>query len=308
MELSAYFPLSLLENKEFSKETIESLDSIYLGEVYCAKRGNLSLSRKLAEKIKGLEKKVYFSTLVMPTNENSLKYIRRYFRLAEEGIFDALCVNDSGALEIGLKEFPQVKIFAGPYLDIRNPSTAKVYADLGVKRIVLPYDLPFSEIAEISKSVAVEIEILGQGQIPILVSRRCFLMRAKGLKENEPCNFLCKKEYPQGMLISPLDKEKEPLMILGGKVIYSYKNYSLLENLAEVITCGIKSIRIEEWQSFHPEIYQIYRTLLNDGLDKLPENFVRLSEFSPQGLCNGWFFAQEGYRYVAEPLQCHCEA
>lgn len=293
MELTAYMPLLLLK-KAPSFDWIDFFDSIYIGEIFCGQREDVELASLIASKVKKRGKKVYISTSIMPANDDSLEKIHRYFEMAKSGTVDGICVNDAGALEVGLQEFPSVPIYIGSYLGVRSLPTAKVYERMGTQRIALPHDLPLNDVRKICKNVHTSIEIMVHGTLPLLISRRCLLMRAYGIKEHEPCGFLC-ESIKKGMPIAPLDSN-DPIFMLGGRAVYSASVYCLLEHLSTVKDAGIHVIRIEEWNELHPEVYQAYREALNGGyVDRL---LPIVTESASGKLCNGWFFGKEGHLYV----------
>lgn len=270
---------------------IEPVDAIYLGEIYCPKK-ELPLDELviLSRKLKGMGKKVYFSTPVLAVGNGILSRIRDYFQMAKEGIADGVNVNDLGALRIGVREFPKVSLYAGPYLEVRNVTSAKVLTNLGVERFSLPYDLPSDEITRIAKEISVEIFV--QGNIPLLVSRRCFLMRAKGMREDNFCHNMCLNDFKEGMKIAPCGS-KEPLFELKGKVVYSTKEYSLLEHWDQIKEMGMVAILFEENGHLRPDIYQAYRELL-DGKTSYQ------SPVTTRQYVNGFFFGQVGLEYVGK--------
>ena len=285
MELCLHVPHHLLKD---DLKDLEPVDALYLGEVYCpVKEPPINELADLSEKIKARGKRVYLSTPVLPTNSKALSRIRDYFQMAKEGLIDGVSVNDPGALRIGASEYPGVRLYGGPYLEVRNVACAKVLANLGVERFCLPYDLPKEEIKEIVREVKAEIFV--QGKIPLLVSRRCFLMRAKGMAEDSPCHTLCLKE---GMKIAPCGSN-ETLFELKGRVVYSEKEYSLLDHLDQIKELGVAAIRVEENEQLRPEIYQAYRNALNG------KSSYQLSAISYQPV-NGFFFGQAGLECVGK--------
>ena len=293
MELAAYLPPFLLRGLN-KFEFLKPLDSIYTGEIYCdRKHEDMESLLQIVAHIKHEGKKVYISTPVLLSTDEVLKNVYKHFEWAEEGIVDAVLVNDLGALEIGIKEYPTVPIFLGPFIDIRNALCAKVFQNFGAKRIALPYDLPLNDVKEIVKSVDLEVEIQVHGAIPLLVSRRCYLMRAQGIKEGGFCKFLCEK-YKDGMEIATVNSDY-PFLTLGGRVAYSSKDFCLLESIPQIKKSGVKVLRIEEWNSLRPEIYQIYKSVIEG--ENIEGKLLTLEKLSPHGLCNGWFFGSEGYKY-----------
>jgi len=294
MELAAYIPALLLKDTE-DFNWANPLDSVYIGEVFCEKREDSSLFLKIASKLRDKGKKVYISTSIMPTNDQALRRIRDFFEMANAGIFDAVCVNDAGALQVGLEEYSQVTIHVGPYLvGIRNYGSAKIFEKLGVKRIAVPHDFPMCDVSNIAKNTKVEIEIFVHGPIPLITSRRCLLLRAYGTREGESCGLLC-ESLKRGMPVATLDSN-DSLLILAGTTGYSAKDYCLIEYVSLIKDLGLNAVRIEEWNHLRPEIYQAYRKAV-DG-DEIEDSLSAIKKSATDGLCNGWFFEKEGHIYV----------
>jgi putative protease len=294
VELTAYMPLLLLK-KATSFDWVDIFDSIYIGEIFCEQREDAELASLIASKVKEHGKKIYISTSIMPTSEESLGRVRRYFEIAESGAVDGICVNDAGALEVGLREFPSVPLHIGPYLGVRSLPSAKIYEEFGAQRIALPHDLPLDDVRGICKGIHMDVEIVVHGSIPLLVSRRCLLLRAYGIREEEPCGLLC-EGIRKGMPIAPLDSN-DPIVVLGGRIAYSAMEYCLLEHLSMVKDAGVRAIRIEEWNQLHPEVYKAYREVLNG--DDVDRQLSIVMESASGKLCNGWFFGKEGHLYVS---------
>ncbi|MBU1487305.1 U32 family peptidase [bacterium] len=288
MELCLDVPHHLLKD---DLGNLEPVDALYLGEVYCpVKEPPINEIADLSQKIKARGKRVYLSTPVLATNSKALSRIRDYFRMAREGLIDGVSLNDPGALRIGASEYPGVRLYGGPYLEVRNAACAKVLANLGVERFCLPYDLLKEEIKEIVREVKAEVFV--QGKIPLLVSRCCFLMRAKGMAEDSPCHTLCLDRFKEGMKIAPCGSDKI-LFELKGRVVYSAKEYSLWDHLDQLKELGVAAIRVEENEQLRPEIYQAYRNALNGKPNPQPR--FR----NPQSV-NGFFFGQAGLECVGE--------
>jgi putative protease len=291
IEMSLQAPYQLLRNH---LDSIRPIDSIYLGEIYC--EGRMQTPQEMVSicrKIKELGKKVYLVTPVLTTSRTHLRKVRTLFELAGQGIANGVCVNDLGALEIGLREFPDVALFVGPYIEVRNTRCAKIFESFGVNRILLPYDLSKDAIHEITKDIKVEVEIMVHGPIPLMVSRRCLLRRAKGLPHKDgACKIdpLC-KTYPNGMDITESNSEV-PIFTLGGRVLYSKKTYCLFEHIDEIGQLGVRAVRFEEWNMLQEDMYYAYKKRLSG------EDTKRGLGISSNGFANGFFFGVEGLRYV----------
>lgn len=284
MEICIQIPHDLVNNENL--KSLNSVDAVYLGEIYCSRKINLDELIKKIQIIKNHGKRVYLSTPVIPSDKFSIKIIKKYFELVENDMADAVSVNDLGALELGLRS--DSNIFVGPYLDTRNINSAKIFERFkNVKRISLPYDLPIGDIKEIIENTNFGIETQIHGSIPLLVSGRCFLKRASGLSDPEDCGMLC-RNYPDGMDISTLDSELS--FIIAGKVIYGGKDYCLLEHLDKIKDLKLSAVRMEEWNKIHPDIYKIYKEGIDGKMNTAIEN--------TENLCNGWFFGKEGYKYI----------
>ena len=95
-----------------------------------------------------------------------IPYVRPYY---ERGV-DAVIVQDFGVMRI-LHE-TDLPIHASTQLSVSGPEGVRLLAEAGASRIVLARELSLSEIEEIKRTAAAEIEVFAHGALCVCMSGR----------------------------------------------------------------------------------------------------------------------------------------
>lgn len=251
---------------EFYARMIETpLNTLYLGEVVCGKRRELSpaqwidLARQLAS---SCGKEIILSTMALIESGADLKSVKRL--CDNEGLL--VEANDIAAIHyLSEKKLPFV---AGPAINVYNAQSLQFLMDQGLKRWVVPVELGQQQLraALTPLKVRPDIEVLAWGRLPLAYSARCFTARHHGVKKDD-CAFVC-KQYPAGLQLK--SQESQSLFTLNGIATLSGEPVNLLNHHASLTDTGVSHARISpEWEQTETVIETFYNALRGSSTARL---------------------------------------
>jgi len=264
---------------EFYAAIAESpADVVYLGEVVCSRRHELSFEDwlEVAELLASHGKEVVLSAQALTESAGDVKLVRR---TVENGRW-RVEANDMGAVHMLQGRGGWV---AGPHLNVYNPQTLELMAELGATRWVAPIEVTrdlFTAIAQ-ARPAGVEAELFAWGRLPLAFSARCFTARRFNLQK-ESCDYRC-LEFPDGM---PLDtREGEPFLALNGVQTQSARIYNLIKEAAILGEGGVEVVRVSPQSEGTVEALRAWRAAL-DG--------ARTPPLEPGKYCDGFWYGRPG--------------
>lgn len=191
-------------------------------------------------------KKVYVTMNVI-ARDADFNGIDEYAQFLLDAKVDGVIVSDVGVIYYLRKNFPALDIHVSTQANVINSQSAKFFADLGVKRIVLARELSLEQIKEIRKNIPndVELEAFVHGAMCISYSGRCLLS-----------NYLKNRDANHGECVQPCrwkyyvrEEKRNDLMEVEederGTYLFSSKDLCLIDHLKELEDAGVYSLKIE---------------------------------------------------------------
>ncbi|MBE7049324.1 MAG: U32 family peptidase [Ruminococcaceae bacterium] len=238
-----------------------SIDEIKEGIEFAHKRG----------------KKVYITANIIPHNED-LKEFPDFVKEVDSLGADAIIVSDLGAFAIVKEIAPNLEIHISTQANNTNYMSAKMWHELGAKRVVLARDLSFEEIREIRDNISEdeELECFVHGAMCVSYSGRCLLS-----------NYLTHRDANKGACSHPcrwkyyLMEEKRPGEYMPvfendrGTFLYNSKDLCMVKYIPDLINAGITSFKIEgrvKNELYVATVVGAYRRAIDAYYDD-PENF-----------------------------------
>jgi O2-independent ubiquinone biosynthesis protein UbiV len=284
-----YWPRAVVE--VFYDEIAGSpADIVYLGEVVCSRRHEMRLEDwlSIAGRLAACGKEAVLATQVLTEGEGDLKLARR---VAANGRF-RVEANDMGAVRLLAASEGWV---AGPHLNLYNPQSLALVAEMGARRWVAPIEAS-REIVQgmlASRPAGVEAELFAHGRLPLAYSARCFTARRYNLQK-ENCGFRC-IEHPEGMPLNT--REGEAFLALNGLQTQSARVYSLLDELAAVRAAGVDILRVSPQAKGTAAVLKALRAAC-EGADP-GEARAALAGDAPGAWCDGFWHGRPGLERAA---------
>lgn len=263
------------------------VDRVYVGEVVCERKrrfGGLDTDdiEKIASRLAGAGKKVVLSSLAVISNEDELNTARRLCDLGH-----ALEANDMSVMNMA--DPSEREVVAGPHITSYNAPSIDFLGGIGVKRVVLPVELPGDSIRYNAEKTSVECEVFAHGKAPLAFSWRCYTSRAFGLTKTD-CRHDCARD-PEGMVLRTT--EKEPVFTINGTSVLSAGTYTLVEFTGELAEAGVAALRISPQRENTGRVVDLFRRRI-DGRVGAEEAMAEAVGMSPGPVTNGWYLNRAG--------------
>jgi collagenase-like PrtC family protease len=262
------------------------VDTVYLGEVVCSRRHEVAFEDWLAigEQLAAAGKEVALSAQALTESEGDLKLLRR---AVANGRF-RVEANDWGAAHLLAGSRGWV---AGPHLNVYNPETLGLVAELGATRWVAPMEATREMVAGVlaGRPAGLEAEVFGYGRMPLAFSARCFTARRFN-RQKEDCGYAC-LDFPDGMTLAT--REGKPFLAVNGIQTQSADVYCLVEELAALREAGADLLRISPQSADTLEVLRVLRAASEGALTGFDARKA-LASLAPGKLWNGFWHARPG--------------
>ena len=264
-------------------------DAVYLG---CKSFGARKFARNFdnVEIVKAIKYahlygvKIYVTMNTLVKDDEVDSFLNQVEFLHKNNV-DAIIVQDFGMICLLREVFPNLEIHASTQANTSSKETAKLFYDLGVKRVVFSREMSLDEINEVD--VPVEKEVFIHGALCICYSGCCLMSSMLGTRSGNrgECAGSCRLPY---------SLEVNGQIVASDKYLLSTKELNSSTKMNELLKSDIASFKIEgrmkspEYVGF---ITRYYRSLidgkninLEDETNKLKTIFNR--EFTEGNLFN----------------------
>jgi len=209
--------------------------------------------------------KVYVTANTLIDNGELADAITFLTKLYNVGV-DAVILQDAGLMYLAAKLLPKLPIHASTQMAIINSYGADLLKDLGLERVVLARELSLENIALIHQGVpGMELEVFCHGALCVSYSGQCLMSSLIGGRSGNrgACAQPCRLNYQL------VDQGGEQVTVTEvGEHLLSPKDLFTLDLLPELVTAGVKSLKIEGRMK-RPEYVAIVAANYAKGLDRI---------------------------------------
>src|SRR5574344_1857074 len=275
--------------------------------------------KKAVDYAHSIGKKCFITVNIIAHNKDFDK-LADYIKYLNSINVDALIVADIGVMKVIQSVAPNMPIHVSTQANITNKYTAKAFADMGAKRLILARELSIEEVKEIREYVPknVEIECFIHGAMCISYSGRCLLSNyfcGRDANHGE-CVQACRYDYA----LCRKDKHEEKFEMLEddrGSYILNSKDMNMIEYLDKLVDAGITSFKIEGRMKsayYVATVVNAYRRAFNyllecrkKGIDyHCPQLLIdELEHTSHRRYTTGFYFGADNKEYLesSQPTQ-----
>lgn len=244
-------------------------------------------------------KKIYITINILP-HDSDFDGLDEYIKMLSNLGVDAVIVADLGVMKTVQRVASNLDIHISTQANVTNSETAKAYAEMGAKRIILARELSLEEIKKLRASLPkdVELEAFAHGAMCISYSGRCLLSTfMTGRDANRgACVQACRWNYT----IRETNKEQEYPIEEDSKGTYILNSHDMcmINYLDKLRDAGISSIKIEgrmKSEYYVANITNAYRNALDylyahEQFDLPSEIANEVNKSSHRTYSTGFFF------------------
>ena len=194
-------------------------------------------------------KKIYVTINGFPFN-SQIKLLEKHIQKMAELNPDGFIVAAPGVVKLAQEIAPQIPIHLSTQANVLNVLDAKVFYEMGVKRIVAARELSLRDAIEIKKALPdLELEIFVHGSMCFAFSGRCLIsaLQSGRVPNRGSCANDCRFDYEyyvrnpdNGVMMRLVEEEGI------GTHIFNSKDLKLIEHLPMILESGvIDSLKIE---------------------------------------------------------------
>ncbi|MGG7047706.1 MULTISPECIES: peptidase U32 family protein [unclassified Campylobacter] len=194
-------------------------------------------------------KKFYATINAFPFN-GQIEPLRRHIQTISKFKPDAFIIATPGVMSLAKEIAPEIEIHLSTQANVMNYLDAKLYHDMGAKRIVVAREMNLKDVIKIKELVpTLDIEIFIHGSMCFAYSGRCLISAVQtGRQSNRgSCANDCRFKYelyaknPESNTLFRLEEDPE-----GGTHIMNSKDLNLSAHIKDIIDAGvIDSLKIE---------------------------------------------------------------
>ena len=243
--------LSPGQNLHFSKEAIRcGADAIYIGAPKHSMRiGNENSLEDIKALIDFAHKywvKVYIALNCILFSDEDVKEAKEMIDDFYEMKADGIIIQDLGILELDL---PPVPIILSTATRCFTKEDIQFYEKCGVSRIVLPRELSFDEIKDITDSTSVPLEVFCYGFTCVATNGNCYLSYYENLMKSgssEKARYISANHglCPERCMRTWTLKDADGNIIRENERLLNLKYLNWIEDIEALVSVGIDSFKI----------------------------------------------------------------
>ncbi len=164
----------------------------------------------------------------------------KVLRAASDAGVDAVIVQDLGAVGMVRQIAPDLRIHASTQMTCTDAASVELAASLGADRVVLARELSLEDIAQITRSTQVELEVFVHGALCVAYSGQCLTSEAIGGRSANrgACAQACRLPYE--LVVDGVLKD------LGDRAyLLSPQDLEASSAVPRLIELGVRSFKIE---------------------------------------------------------------
>ena len=268
--------------------------------------------------------KVYVTINILAHNKD-FDGLLDYLLFLEKNQADGVIVSDLGIANLVINN-THLELHVSTQANITNLYSAKVWQNLGAKRLVLARELSLKEINEIRNGLIsdVDIECFAHGAMCISYSGRCLLSNFLTGRDSNAgeCAQICRWQFALGIKDNKDDISYYPIQEDNkGTYILNSKDLCMINHIKELVDNGINSLKIEgrmKSNYYVAVVTNAYRKAIDNYYNNKTPTFDYIEELkktSNRDFTTGFYFndtskenlttskVTETYKYVAVVLK-----
>lgn len=263
-------------------------DAVYIGgEAYSLRAKAKNFDKEaMAEGIRFAHEhgaKVYVTANIFAHNAD-FEGMADYFKEIYELGADAVLISDLGVFAVAREAAPDLEIHVSTQANNTNYQSARMWYQLGARRVVVARELSLREIREIREKIPadMEIEAFVHGAMCISYSGRCLLSNyLSGRDANKgacahPCRWkyhLVEETRPGEYM--PIEENER------GTYIYNSKDLCMIDHIPDLVEAGVVSLKIEgrmKTPFYVGTVIKAYRQAIDDYFED-PAKYEQKREY-----------------------------
>ncbi len=222
--------------------------------------------------------------------------------------FDAFIVSDIGTVPFFQKYFPEKELHLSTQASCINSESAKMYRNMGFKRIILGREASLDDIKRIKDRVPeVELEAFVHGAMCMSYSGRCILSSAlTGRSANRgDCSHTCRWNYRLNYALEEEERKGRYFPIEEGDgytAILSSKDLCMIDHIQDLKDAGLDSLKIEgRMKSIYyvAVVTRAYRKAIDNAPD-MDEYRRDIFDVSHREFTTGFFYSSDPFETKTE--------
>ncbi len=299
---------------DFVKPIIDSgVDAVYLGlrDFNARMRAkNFSIDEIAATldycRIKNVKLYLTLNTLI---KESELKKLIEYLTIINSLKVDAVIIQDLGVLNIVNRLFPELTVHASTQMFLFDEFSLEFAANNNIKRVILPRELSYNEIARLNDKTKIDLEIFIHGSMCYSISGNCYFSHyLGGFSGNRgECRQPCRKKF----VLNPQNSKINSDSINSDFPYFSLNDLCYLEHIPQLLKLdNLKSFKIEgrlKSPDYLLSIISIYKNVINayyHNPDKINEIIEveknKLYELGSREFSSGYYFFPDTHNIFCE--------